>query len=309
MRKLLSIIVKHLRQDFQFKYYFGVSLFLAISLFLNYSLNLENGWIDQHAGYAQVILYFLLYGIGYYTACGLVFSFNHLEHVWKSKKFWHFSLVGLLILAHDKCSPFLTEIMNALHQPYEIYVWLFRVAANISSFFLVLLPLILFYQLADKKKSNLYGLTLWGDCKPYLYLLLLVTPFIFIASLQHDFTTYYPVYKSNQVAEIWNWPYYLPMIIFEFFYGADFLNVEFLFRGFFVIGMSQILGRHAVLPMVSIYCFLHFGKPVGEAISSIIGGYILGVIALNTRSIWGGILIHIGVAWLMEMAAYISKQL
>ena len=76
----------------------------------------------------------------------------------------------------------------------------------------------------------------------------------------------------------------------------------------FVRGMAQILGKHAVIPMVTIYCFLHFGKPTGEAISSIFGGYILGVIALYTRSIWGGILIHIGVARMMEAAAYVAKQ-
>jgi len=97
-------------------------------------------------------------------------------------------------------------------------------------------------------------------------------------------------------------------MIFELLYGADFLNVELLFRGFFVVGMAQILGKHAVMPMVIIYCFLHFGKPAGEAISSIFGGYILGIIALNTRSVWGGIIIHVGVAWMMEAAAYVTKH-
>jgi hypothetical protein len=128
-----------------------------------------------------------------------------------------------------------------------------------------------------------------------------------LSSLHESFTNYYPIYKTNQIAEVWHWPAFLPVILFEFFYGLDFLNVELLFRGFFVLGMVQILGKHAIIPMVTIYCFLHFGKPAGEAISSIFGGYILGVIALYSRSLWGGILIHVGVAWMMETAAYVAK--
>ena len=98
------------------------------------------------------------------------------------------------------------------------------------------------------------------------------------------------------------------MMLFEFFYGIDFINVEFLFRGFFVIGMTQILGKHSIVPMVVIYFFLHFGKPPGETITSIFGGFILGIVAFYTRSIWGGIIIHIGIAQLMEAIAYFSKQ-
>jgi len=54
---------------------------------------------------------------------------------------------------------------------------------------------------------------------------------------------------------------------------------------------------------------LHFGKPIGEAISSIFGGYVLGVIALNTKSIVGGSIVHIGVAWLMELFAYLQHYI
>ena len=56
--------------------------------------------------------------------------------------------------------------------------------------------------------------------------------------------------------------------------------------------------------MVVWYATIHFGRPLGETVSSLIGGYILGVLALSTRSIWGGLLIHIGVAWLMEAFAF-----
>ncbi|MFC2123982.1 CPBP family intramembrane glutamic endopeptidase [Bacteroidota bacterium] len=83
--------------------------------------------------------------------------------------------------------------------------------------------------------------------------------------------------------------------------------MEIVFRGFLVLGMMKFLGKGSVYPMVAIYCFYHFGKPWGEAVSSIIGGYILGVISLYMRTIFGGLLIHIGIAWMMELVAAIQK--
>jgi membrane protease YdiL (CAAX protease family) len=83
--------------------------------------------------------------------------------------------------------------------------------------------------------------------------------------------------------------------------------VELCFRGFFVIGMSSILGREAVVPMAVFYCTIHFGKPGLEAVSSLFGGYILGAVTYQTRSIWGGVIVHMGLAWMMELAAYLSK--
>jgi hypothetical protein len=56
--------------------------------------------------------------------------------------------------------------------------------------------------------------------------------------------------------------------------------------------------------MVSVYCFLHFEKPLAEAASSILGGLVLGVISYRTRSILGCIILHLGLAWSMEFAAY-----
>ena len=58
--------------------------------------------------------------------------------------------------------------------------------------------------------------------------------------------------------------------------------------------------------MTAVYVFIHFGKPLGETIGSALGGYILGVIALYSRNIWGGIFIHMGIAFLMEMTAMIQ---
>jgi len=90
-------------------------------------------------------------------------------------------------------------------------------------------------------------------------------------------------------------------VIFEMVYVSNFLTTELLFRGFLVIGMVKYLGKDAILPMVACYAVLHFGKPLGETISSVFGGYILGVIAFYSKNIWGGVFIHGGIALLMEL--------
>jgi hypothetical protein len=159
----------------------------------------------------------------------------------------------------------------------------------------------------EKDKRELLGITPAFDVKPYLILLAIVIPMISIGAFERGLGSYYPTYKTNSVAEIMLWPQWLPVAIYEFAYAIDFFNVEYMFRGFMVIGLSHFIGKEAVMPMVVTYCFLHFGKPVGEAISSIFGGYILGVLSLYTRSIWGGVILHIAVALTMETAAFLMK--
>jgi hypothetical protein len=58
--------------------------------------------------------------------------------------------------------------------------------------------------------------------------------------------------------------------------------------------------------MALFYCTIHFGKPLGECISSYFGGLILGAITLQTRAIWGGLIVHLGIAWLMELFGYLG---
>ncbi len=49
------------------------------------------------------------------------------------------------------------------------------------------------------------------------------------------------------------------------------------------------------------YCMIHFGKTFGETLGAIVFGIMLGTLALRTRSIWGGVLIHLGVAISMDL--------
>jgi membrane protease YdiL (CAAX protease family) len=110
------------------------------------------------------------------------------------------------------------------------------------------------------------------------------------------FQRQYPFYKwANRSAfDFWTW---------ELLYIAQFLSLEFFFRGFLLQGLRRALGSNAIFVMIVPYCMIHYGKPVLETCGAVGAGLILGTIAMRTRSIWGGVLIHVGVAVTMDVLA------
>ena len=142
--------------------------------------------------------------------------------------------------------------------------------------------------------------------RPYLWMIIFMLPLIYLASFQSDFLHTYPTYNDYHEYRFLAVPQWVTAGVYELCYGFDFLSVELFFRGFMVIALSKFVGRDAILPMVVTYCVLHFGKPYGETVSSVFGGYLLGVFAFYSRNIYGGIAIHMGIAVLMDIAAYLQ---
>lgn len=162
---------------------------------------------------------------------------------------------------------------------------------------------------AHFKSQSFFGMTSKNfKWQPYSLLLLFMVPLIAIASTQHDFLEMYPKLKliANRYSETeFHWWHKL---LFEFSYGSDFIGIELFFRGFLVLAFVKSFGKDALLPMACFYCTIHFGKPLGECISSYFGGLVLGIIVYNTRSIWGGLVVHLGIAWLMEIGGYLGNS-
>ena len=158
-------------------------------------------------------------------------------------------------------------------------------------------------------KEGFFGLTVKNfQWKPYLLMLLIMVPLIAAASTQPDFLDMYPKLKDVDLVlyHIKNkWFYHL---LHELAYGSDFISVELFFRGFLILAFIKVAGKDAILPMACFYCTIHFGKPLGECISSYFGGLLLGIIVYNTRSIIGGLIVHLGIAWLMEIGGYIGNS-
>lgn len=143
--------------------------------------------------------------------------------------------------------------------------------------------------------------------RPYLFMLLLMLPLVSLAATQPDFQAVYPKLKLLSATGHTNDIPWWQALLFELSYGSDFLSIELFFRGFLILGLSRWLGKDAILPVAIFYCSIHFGKPLGECISSYFGGMLLGIVVYNTRSIWGGLLVHLGIAWMMEMAGILLR--
>jgi membrane protease YdiL (CAAX protease family) len=134
-----------------------------------------------------------------------------------------------------------------------------------------------------------------------IYMALFTPVGLLVLLVVHDphFMRQYPFYKDHVgMADLIAW---------ELGYGLQFFALEFFFRGFLLRGTSAAMGAMSVLFMTVPYCMIHFGKPLPECVGSIIAGLVLGVLAMDTRSIWGGVTVHVAVAWSMDLAALWKK--
>ena len=134
----------------------------------------------------------------------------------------------------------------------------------------------------------------------YALIYVLLLPMFLFVSFTPQFLDYYPKMFIDYYDGALGWERWQLTGLFELFYANDFIGVEGMFRGALVIGMSRWLGCRAVLPMALTYMCIHLGKPDLELCSSVIGGYILGVLAWRTHHLWGGIIIHLGIAMFFE---------
>jgi membrane protease YdiL (CAAX protease family) len=123
-----------------------------------------------------------------------------------------------------------------------------------------------------------------------------VLPMVLLASTTPAFRETYPFYRLANRS-------YADLVMWEALYAAQFLSLEFFFRGFLLQGLRRALGANAIFVMLVPYCMIHYGKPFPETLGAIGAGLILGTLAMRTRSIWGGVLIHVGVATTMDILA------
>ncbi len=135
----------------------------------------------------------------------------------------------------------------------------------------------------------------------YALIYVLLIPLFLYVSFTPQFLNYYPKMNIAYFDGALGWDRWQLIGLFEIFYANDFIGVEGMFRGALVIGLSRWLGCRAVLPMALTYMCIHLGKPDLELCSSVIGGYILGILAWRTHHLWGGLIIHLGIAMFFEV--------
>lgn len=158
-----------------------------------------------------------------------------------------------------------------------------------------------------REKLADYGWKLKGSLRDwplYLAMYLALAPFILWFSTNPSFRSTYPFYRADAGEPFWP-----RMAIWQCFYAAQFIALEFFFRGFLIHGLRRRFGLYSIFVAAVPYCMLHFEKPFPETVSSLFGGVILGYMSLKNRSIVLGAALHIAIAFTMDFAASVNRTL
>jgi hypothetical protein len=281
------------------------TLFISVLIWLNYSHGLEyNLLYESGLPWPRFTGHFLIYLGGFLIPYLFMLLAPKREH-FIEKGFWICLLAGPIIFAIKVSMGTHVILSPGIHwNNYwnDIIYWPLRMT--------VLVAMLSTCYLLFHKNENFYGLSSRKfNPVPYLVMLLIMVPLIATASTQHDFLTVYPKMKMVFPLPDQAHPSWFYKLLFELSYGSDFFSIEIFFRGFLIVGFTKWVGKDAILPMACFYCTIHFGKPLGECISSYFGGLLLGIVSYHTRSIYGGLMVHLGIAWLMEIGGYTGNML
>lgn len=336
MQTLYGYLKKHWQLDFNPLYYGVVMSFWAFALvfnywvfptFLGFQVTVERYLTEQfyfsESGWCAPS-FWLFYAVPYFFTLGLgqLLGNNKQTQVLENEHFvtyrdnplrnsavWGRASFAMACMAFCVASRWYVHATDGIVSPTEHYYFR-KILSTFTAYFFIGLPLFLFWYFYDKKNeaispTSFYGLTLkkW-HWQPYFSMVGVIIVGISIAAiLLPQLTNYYPTLKIDEMKGFDLMPPNLAFGIYEVIYGCFYTWAEVLMRGFLVIGMTQVLGRRSIMPMVSMYLFFHLAKPPAEAISSLVGGYLLGIIAYESRNITGGVLLHATVAVTMDIAA------
>ncbi|MFL5809577.1 MAG: CPBP family intramembrane glutamic endopeptidase [Flavisolibacter sp.] len=283
--------------------FFLSALFIGISIFCNYHfhLNRQASRMSDPLQYLYWYCVFLLaFSLPYllYTLFGIHKPFIHRGFL---ILFFIAPLIFSWKMVYDIDFVFSDNVAGNAYWNQVVY-WPFKLVV-------ITLCIYLLWAVTRKDDESFYGLNTKNfNARPYLAMLLIMVPLIAAASTQRDFLAMYPKIKNIAFLKgVHGHGWY--KLLYELSYASDFFSIELFFRGFLVLAFVRWFGRDAILPMACFYCTIHFGKPLGECISSFFGGIILGVVTYHTRTIFGGLMVHLGIAWLMELGGYLGHEL
>ncbi len=307
----MSSVFKYIREfynkEFNLYYFFLILLLLGTVIYLNYWHSLENRfaaggktWFSNFAGYW--LLYFIPFATAFFLQLFFCKDCSYFKNYW----FWIILFLAPAFFSFRVNFDFHQPAIKKIWSGDELQFWL-RCINWVLRVVVLLIPVFIIWLIKDKSNQPFYGTRALDTIKPYIIMLLIMVPLLALASTQKDFLSMYPKAKflTNLQMGHQKWRY----VLYELCYGFDFVSIEFFFRGFLILSLVKICGPHCIIPVACFYCTIHLGKPMAEAISSFWGGILLGIISYNTGSIWGGLIIHLGIAWFMEVGGWLGALL
>ncbi len=136
----------------------------------------------------------------------------------------------------------------------------------------------------------------WPKMWIYLAMLVVMVPGVWWASTREGFQNLYPFIGKETVQQFGG----RVLVCWWLLYAFQFFCLEYLFRGFMIFNLERSMGLIAIPVMCVPYCMIHYHKPMPEALGAIGAGLALGWMALRTRSIFGGWMLHCAVAVMMD---------
>ena len=274
------------------------TLIVVILIVINYTSGIERTIKSFDFPLTRLLSFFLLYAFIFSVSYGIFIMFS--DKIIHNQRHFVFLLLICPLLFAAKVSFDFSNIFNFAGLP-DPWVKYWKLIVNRPLKCLFILGSIYIVWNASEYEKPVAGMNRNFNWKPYLLLLLCSIPLIVMGAVTSDFQQAYP--KVKNIAFIFPHTHFdfATQLAYELSYGMDFLTIESFFRGFLVLAFVRYVGKDAILPMAAFYCTIHFGKPLFECITSYLGGIMLGVIVYNTRSIWGGFIVHLGMAWLMDL--------
>ncbi len=310
MRKIYGYLITFWKEEVKLPYLLVIMGFLGLSIFAQYRYDVTS---VMDPGRYTITFFFsniIFYSIPVLFSLLAYIYFYKRTDLFKNLSFW---ITVLYIICAFSFRTYIFQQRNWVTTMNKgIYdVFLIRCAGQVIRALVIFLLVFVFWKFSGHSKTTpFYGFKLKGvSIKPYFILLLLMVPLIVIASTQADFLHKYPTFKAFVRGDNFSPLLAAKTGIYEFLYGFDYVAIELFFRGFVVYALARYMGKGAIITMACMYVFIHFGKPMGETISSFFGGMILGVIAYETNSIVGGIIVHCGIAYMMEIGGFLGNSL
>lgn len=302
MRKIFGYLGEY-RERLNYRYLVVLMLLLAGAVFVNFGLYSEDDWIKYDPSAASRLLKYILgYGVVYGGSWLLLMAFDRDPRL-RDGRLWALILAAVVLFSVRAWHrPDYPSIIRAVPPNYVTLVY--KLILNASGMVFLFIPIAVYWAVADRRKSPVYGfhakgVVLW----PYFVMIGIMLPFIFLAARDASFQSTYPRALRLHIPPD-DAHYVAATVVYEIFYSLDYVVTEFFFRGFLIIPLAAIVGEKAILPMCAFYVAIHFDKPMAECISSFFGGLLLGILAWRTKSIYGGVIVHLGIALSMELAGW-----
>ena len=121
-----------------------------------------------------------------------------------------------------------------------------------------------------------------------------------LASFNSTFLNTYPFY--HLAGRSWT-----DLLLWELVYVLQFFCIEFFYRGFLLRGLQSSLGIASIYVSSLIYLTIHLPKPFLECAGSLAFGLILCLLASLSRSIWGGVFVHVVLAVSMDLLSLFQR--